>query len=515
MKWGKHMFKVKKINVDAGEYTVILNSNDAEEFGLRSMDRVKVSSKKHSLTAIIELSDSILKPGEIGLLTRAFESLQEAEGGSVKVLPATRPTSIEYIKKKMNDQELTYDEIFRIVKDIVNRNLSDIELAAYVSAVYTRGMSLRETKDLTIAMIETGDTIEIDADKIYDFHSIGGVPGNKVTLLVVPIIAAAGLIIPKTSSRAISSPCGTADIFEVLAKVSFSTEEIKHIAETVGGTIAWGGGVHIAPADDLIIRAEYPLAIDPYSQVIASVMAKKKAAGVNRLILDIPVGTNAKVESFDLAKKYSRDFITIGDELGMRVECAITYGGQPVGRGVGPILEAREALMALENKKVPNSLLEKSISLAGMILEMDDVPSGTGRQKARDILCSGKALEKMKEIIEAQGGDPKVTSDSLKVGKYSQVVNSDRDGYVDSINNKSIVKVARTAGAPKSKGAGIMIHKKRGMKVDQDEPIYTVYADSQLKLNQALKTAKKLRPIVIEGMVLETIGSHKNMLMLD
>jgi AMP phosphorylase len=509
------MFKIKRIDVEAGEYTVILNSADAYEMGVRSLDRIKISSKRHSITAIVELSETILKPKEIGLLTKAFNDLHEEEGTEVSLSPASRPTSIEHIKKKMDDNELTDKEIQRIVRDIVDHNLSDIELAAYVSAVYTRGMNLREIKDLTMAMIDTGDTIAFETERIFDFHSIGGVPGNKVTLLIVPMVAAAGYIIPKTSSRAISSPCGTADIFEVLANVSLSSEEIKHIAETIGGTIAWGGAVNIAPADDLIIRAEYPLTLDPYSQVIASVMAKKRAASVSRLVLDIPVGPHAKVESFDLAKKYARDFISIGEELDMRVECAVTYGGQPVGRAVGPLLEAREALAALENKKVPSSVLEKSISIAGMILEMGEVPPGMGRERAKDILVSGKALKKFKEIIEAQGGNPDITSETIEIGKYNFEVKSDCDGYVDSINNKSIVKIARAAGAPKGKGAGIMIHKKRGMKVDKNEPIYTVYSDSQVKLDVAVKLSNKLRPIEIEGMVLEKIRNPDKIIDLN
>jgi AMP phosphorylase len=504
------MFTIKRIDVDAGEYTVILNSTDAYEMGIRSLDRVKISSKKHSITAIVELSETILKSREVGLLSKAFKDLHEEEDSEVEIIPASRPTSIEYIKKKMDGNELNKLEIHRIVKDIVERSLSDIELAAYVSAIYTRGMNLQEIKELTLAMIETGETIDFDFENIYDFHSVGGVPGNKVTLLIVPIVASAGYIIPKTSSRAISSPCGTADIFEVLANVSLSAEEIKHIAEKVGGTIAWGGAVNIAPADDLIIRAEYPLALDPYSQVIASVMAKKKAAKVNRLVLDIPVGPFTKVESFKLAKRYARDFISIGEELEMHVECAITYGGQPVGRAVGPLLEAREALSALENKKVPNSVLEKSISIAGMILEMGEIAKGTGREMARDLLTSGKALKKMKEIIEAQGGNPDISSDTIEIGKYNLKVLSDRDGYVDSINNKSVIKVARGAGAPKSKGAGILIHKKRGMKVDKDEPIYTVYADNKVKLDEAVKIGFKLRPIKIEGMVLEKIAESNS-----
>ena len=171
----ENMFTIKRIDVDAGEYTVILNSGDAYEMGVRSLDRVKISSKKHSITAIVELSDTILKPKEIGLLTKAFKDLHEDEDSPVEVVPAARPTSIEHIKKKMKGEALNSQEIQRIVNDIVERNLSDIELAAYVSAIYTRGMNLKEIKELTLAMIKTGDTIDFDLEKIYDFHSIGAI----------------------------------------------------------------------------------------------------------------------------------------------------------------------------------------------------------------------------------------------------------------------------------------------------------------------------------------------------
>lgn len=499
------MYKVKKINLCAGEFTVILHENDAMELGVRNLDRVRVVGPKSSITALVESTDSIVNQGEVGLLEKGFETLEIKEGGDVDVMPTTRPTSVDFIKKKMNGFELSQEEIRAIVRDIVDRNLSDVELAAYVTAVYIKSMNLREIADLTKAMVETGEIIEIDKKPVFDFHSIGGVPGNKVTLLVVPIVAAAGVTIPKTSSRAISSACGTADIFEVLANVTLKASEIKRITESVGGVIAWGGGVNIAPADDLIIRAEYPLAIDPYSQVIASVVAKKKAVGAEYFLLDIPIGPETKVTDEELAKRYARDFMDLGERLDMRVECAITYGGQPIGRAIGPALEAREAMMALEGKEVASSVIEKACGLAGILLEMGGFVHGSGKEYAKKIINDGKALEKMKEIIQAQGGKPDVTSQDIAIGKYKFDVITNNGGYIAEIRNHNLVKIARAAGAPNDKGAGIILKKKGGHKVEKGEILFTIFADNERKLEIAKSTAQRLPPITIEGMILEKI----------
>ncbi len=499
------MYKVKKIDLCAGEYTVILHEKDAKELGVLSLDRVRVVGQKNSITAIVETTDSIVGEKEVGLLEKGFNTLDIKEGEDIDIIPTTRPISVDFIKKKMNGLELSQEEIRAIVRDIVDRTLSDIELAAYVTSAYIIGMNLREVTDLTKAMVETGDIIEIDKKPVFDFHSIGGVPGNKVTLLVVPIVAAAGLIIPKTSSRAISSACGTADTFEVLANVTLKADEIKHITESVGGVIAWGGGVNIAPADDLIIRAEYPLAIDPYSQVIASVMAKKKAVGADYFLLDIPIGPETKVPNDELAKKYARDFMDLGERMDMRVECAITYGGQPIGRAIGPALEAREALMALEGKEVASSVMEKACGLAGILMEMGGIVHGSGKEYARKLIEDGKALEKMKEIIEAQKGDPEVTSDDIEVGKLNFDVMTKTGGYIADIRNHQLVKIARAAGAPYDKGAGIILRKKGGHKVEKDEVLFTIYSNNERKLENAKAAAQHLPPITIEGMILQKI----------
>ncbi len=501
------MYKVKRIDLCAGEFTVILHEKDAKELGVRNLDRVRVVGPKSSITAIVETTDSIVGEKEVGLLEIGFHTLKIKEGENVDVLPTTRPESVDFIKKKMNGLELSQEEIRAIVKDIVDRNLSDIELAAYVTSTYINGMNLREITDLTKAMVESGETIEIDRKPIFDFHSIGGVPGNKVTLLVVPIIAASGLSIPKTSSRAISSACGTADIFEVLANVTLKADEIKRITESIGGVIAWGGGVNIAPADDLIIRAEYPLAIDPYSQVIASVMAKKKAVGADYFLLDIPIGPETKVTNEELAKRYARDFMDLGERLNMRVECAITYGGQPIGKAIGPALEAQEALVALEGKEVASSVIEKACGLAGILLEMGGIVHSSGNEYAKKIIENGKALEKLKEIIQAQGGNPDITSADIEIGKFKHDIITNTGGYIADIRNHNLVKIVRAAGAPKDKGAGVVLKKKGGRKVEKGEVLFTIYTDNERKLKNAKLIAQQLPPVTIEGMILKKIPS--------
>ncbi len=501
--------KAKKIDIEAGENKVILNKKDAERMGLRSQSRVKVEFSGQSTVAIVELSETLVEEGEVGLLQRVAKKIDVDAGDDLTVVPSERPKSIEHIKEKLEGKELSEHAIDEIIQDITDRKLSDIELSAYVSGIYANGMTLKETKNLTIAMIKTGDKIEFDKHPIFDHHSIGGVPGNKITLLVVPIVAAAGLLIPKTSSRAISSAGGTADIFEVLTNVTLSISQIKSITEEIGGVIAWGGAVNVAPSDDLIIRAEYPLRIDPYAQVLASVLSKKKASGAEYLVMDIPVGPQTKVVNMEDARKYARDFVTLGEDIGINVRCAISYGGQPVGEGIGPAIEAREALAALEGKDVPNSLIEKSIELAGMVLEQGGLAEGRGRTQAKDILTSGAALDKFKEIIQHQGGDPDVTSDDVAIGKHHHEIHCNRDGYIGGIDNHCIIEIVRSAGAPYCKGAGIILNKKQGDQVDKDEVLYTIYSDNKNSLGEAIKMANHLKPISIEGMILEKHPSYR------
>jgi AMP phosphorylase len=496
------MLEVYPFDIEIGQYKVMLNIADARALGLNAGDRVRVRAKGAAVTAILDTTTQMVKQGQIGIFTEAHRELKDAK--NVDILPAPRPASLCYIKMMMDKQKLNEDQIKSIVRDIVDNHLSDIELSAYITSSYIHNMDSQETEWLTKAMIETGDKIHFDTHPVMDKHSIGGVPGNKVSLLVVPIVAAAGLLIPKTSSRAITGAGGTADLMEILAPVEFSAQEIKEITESVGGVIAWGGATNIAPADDKLIKAEYALSIDPYSQMLASIMAKKGAVGADAVVVDMPVGPGTKLATPEAGRSLAKDLIDLGERLGIRMECAMTFGGSPVGRTIGPALEVKEALTMLEGKGGPNSLKEKSLSLAGILLEMGGVAArGDGYRVAEEILSSGKAHKKMLEIIEAQGGNPQIKSEEIPIGEHREDVLSPSNGYVVAFFNKRIVEVARMAGAPADKNAGVIIHKKMGEQVKKDEPLLTLCSSSEWDLNSAAKDAKREMPIVVEGMLLE------------
>jgi AMP phosphorylase len=501
------LLKAIKVPLRFGRMTVILNESDASELGVREGDRMRLRFRKNYVVATVQLTKEMVERGSIGLTDVVVKELDVLEGENVDVFPVQKPKSVDFIKKKIYGQKLTREEIYAIVNDIVRNALSDVELSAFVMGNQLRDMDADEIEWMTRAIMETGERLEFDRGVVVDKHSIGGVPGNKISLIIVPTVAAAGLLIPKTASRAITSASGTADTMEVLANVNLSVEEIKEITEKVGGVIAWGGATDISPADDKIIRVEYQLSIDPRPQLLASVMAKKGAIGARHVVIDIPVGEGAKIESMDKARMLANDFVELGRRLGLTVVCAMTYGGQPIGRTVGPALEAREALMAMEKREGPSSLLEKALGIAGILFEMTGVATN-GYVYAKNIFESGKTLEKFREIIEAQSGDPGVKAEDILVGDKKYTLKSNVEGAVVAVNNKVIMKVARTAGAPKDKGAGVYVHKKRGEIVKAGDPLITIYAEKEWKLDNAIEIARQETPIVVSGMVLEVYGGR-------
>ncbi|MHA1753896.1 MAG: AMP phosphorylase [Candidatus Odinarchaeia archaeon] len=499
--------KVKELDIECDSNLVVLNKTDIKELKIELGTRILVRSKNKNVLTSFSGTTSLIAKREIGVTKKLIERLGITEGDTVEVLIGKKPNSFKFIRKKILGESLNQMEMTEIIKDIVANNLTLTELTAFVLTQYFRDLQVDEIEYLTKAMAETGITIDFD-EPVYDKHSIGGVPGNKVSLLIVPIIASTGLLIPKTSSRAITSPAGTADTFEVLAPVEFSAEEIKEIVKKVRGCLVWGGTLNIAPADDILIdKVEYPLKIDPQSQMLASILSKKYAVGVDNLVLDVPIGKGAKVKNKEEAMTLSRRFVELGERLNMRIEVGLTYGDQPIGHALGPALEAKEALEALNGKKTSTSLIEKSTSLAGILLEMaGKAPRGAGQALAMEILNSGKALSKMKEIIENQGGDPNIKPEDIPLGEYSEVIKAPISGYIVEVSNKVLNAVAHAAGAPEDKGAGLVIYKKRGGYVKKNEPILKIYAERSTKLDEALLLAHKLNPLTIEGMLLKRIS---------
>jgi AMP phosphorylase len=497
--------RAKIIDIDTGGvHKILLNSTDVGRLAIFPGERVLLRYRQDETVAIAESTQDLVEAGDVGILREVQRELGVSTDKRVEVTGDVRPTSIRAIRKKMDGRALSQEEMKAIVADLVTGRLADIDVAAFITAEQIVGLSLEETVYLARSIAEAGEKLTL-GDQVFDKHSIGGVPGNKVSLLVVPIAAAAGLLIPKTSSRAITSASGTADTMEVLAQVEFSSAELQRIVRKVGASIVWGGALNLAPADDLFIRVEHPLLVDPRPQMIASIMAKKLSTGVQHLVLDLPTGEGCKVTTMEEARKLSHDFIHVGTELGINVHCAITYGSQPVGHTIGPALEAREALEALMGRG-PASLIEKSTGLAGLLLEMSGrAPRGGGRQLAKELLASGKALEKMRQIIEAQNGNSKVEPKDVPVGEYKHDVLAPSDGYVATLQNRALVRMARAAGAPKFPGSGIYLHAKIGTRVKKDDPVVTIYSESEGKLSDAIQIAQTVMPFTVEGMILQSL----------
>ncbi len=494
--------KVKDVDIATGwPLVAVLNEIDALKLDLHHGDRIKIKKEKKRVIAIIDISESkkTVPSGQIGLYEEVLTKLNAKSGNFVDVSLVEKPASIQYIKKKLKGKELSYEEFYQIIDDIIKNKLSEIEITYFVSACYTKGLDLDETVSLTKAMVNTGEILKLAKYPVMDKHCIGGVAGNRTTMIVVPIIAAAGLTIPKTSSRSITSPAGTADTMEVLCNVCFSIKEIKNIVRKTNACLVWGGSVNLAPADDKIIRIEHPVSLDPDGQLLASILAKKKSVSATHLLVDIPVGKGAKIKSRKKAFHLKRLFEAISKKLGIKIMVVITGGSQPIGNGIGPALEARDVIWVFENDlRQPLDLREKSVKMAGLLLEIGGkAKKGAGAKKALKILESGSAYRKMMEIIKAQGGK-KIKAEDINIGKFAYNFRAKKSGVITHIDNKSISKIARAAGAPLDKGAGIYLHKHVKEHIKRNEKIFTIHAKNRQKLSYAVNVLKKTDGIIIK-----------------
>ncbi len=381
--------------------------------------------------------------------------------------------------------------------EIANRKLGPVLTTYFAAAGFKEGFDDSELYYLTKAMAETGDKLHFTG-VVADKHSTGGVSGTRTTMILVPIVAAAGIKIPKNSSRAITSPSGTADTMEALAPVTFSPRQIEKIVHKVGGCIVWGGHLGLAPADDIIIQVEEPLAFESFDKIIISIMAKKLASGATHVVIDIPVGPTVKIKHFSDAELISKKFLFLAKRLNMKMVIDVNHTLEPAGRGVGPVLEARDVLRVLEQRKNrPLALERKALRLSGKLLDLcfADIKGkkpGTGEEVASEILSSGQALTKMREIIQEQGGDGQVASDKLSLAKFKAEVLSPKRGRIVQLDNHQITVVCRILGSPDDKKVGIFFEKRLEEKVDKDDILFIMYSGDKWRLKEAQETLKNL-----------------------
>ncbi len=488
------------LNITAGGKRIaILDDEIAGLLGLHSSDRLRLTYGGKELIALVNVATDF-PHDRIWVYLEIAQALGIKDGDKIEVQLAPMPESLNNVRAKLRGERLREHEIVTIVKDVVEQHLSDIEISAFLTALKIYDLSMSENEALSRAMVDTGKTLDFGTSPILDKHSIGGIPGDKTSMVVVPIIAAAGYTIPKTSSRAITSPAGTADRVETLCPVNLNISEIKSVVKKTNACLVWGGALELAPADDLFIQVEYPLGIDPL--LLPSIMSKKKAIGATHIVIDIPTGSGAKIKTMSEAYTLAADFVDLGKRLGMSVQCAMTSGEQPLGFGIGAALEAREALCTLMGNG-PQDVKEKALSLAGILFEMVGEPNG--RSKAEQILTSGKAEQKLRDIIDAQGGNSHIKPEDIPIGPERVEVRTKKKGRLLWINTDGIVQVARAAGAPKEKGAGIILKTKIGDEIAKGAVLFEIYAERSSKLTTALKLAEHLEPIVLSRKTEERI----------
>lgn len=484
--------KARRLGIDTHHETVVFMRSDCHVCraeGFSALNRVRLNSSERSIIATLNVvHGDLLEAGEIGLSEASWQRLDVNAGERIEVSHARPLDSFSFVRAKIFGGDFTADRLQEIMSDITAGRYSDVHLSSFVTACTSEHLNTEEIIALTDAMVKAGDRLAWDYPRVMDKHCVGGLPGNRTTPIVVAIVAAAGLVMPKTSSRAITSPAGTADTMEVLAPVDLTLEQMRKVVDQEGGCIVWGGAVSLSPADDILIRVERALELDSEAQLIASVLSKKIAAGSSHVLIDIPVGPTAKVRDQASAIRLSSSLNLVGEALGIKVQSIFTDGHQPIGYGIGPSLEAVDVLNVLQNKKAGSSMLrDRALDLAGAILEManpqlsESKSSQTGRGKAKELLESGQAWQKFQAICEAQGGMREPA-----LAKYTHEVVSGAIGHVEHINNRYLSRLAKLAGAPVDKAAGIEMHVRMGKRVEVGEPLFTIHAESPGELGYAM-----------------------------
>jgi thymidine phosphorylase len=471
--------------------------------GFRPLDRVRVMQADAAGTTAREITgvlnfcrDGLVGPGEIGLSDVAGRDLGLPEGALVRATLSPAPPSVDLVRGKLHERRLDQAAFETILTDVTRHRYSKVELSMFVLGCALLPLDRDELIAYTRAMIATGSSLELGPPPIADKHCIGGVPGNRTTLIVVPILTALGLTVPKTSSRAITSPAGTADTMAMLAEVALPPARLAEVIRAARGCIAWGGALDLAPADDILITVERPMELDTEVQMVASILAKKKTVGATHVLIDVPVGPTAKVRTAEAAARLIDLFHVVAEAIGLRLDVIVTEARGPIGWGIGPRLEALDVLAVLRREPTaPLDLREKSLYLAARLLEMTGrvAPAG-GYRAAQQALDSGGALRAFERIVAAQGARPLPLPAALH-----DVVTASADGRVREIDCWHMARVAKCAGAPAHAAAGVRLLRTVGDVVTRGEPLFEIHAQSETHLGFARAYATEHAELVRFG----------------
>ncbi len=489
--------KVRDLGIDAYRENIIFMRADCHvclSEGFTVLTRLVVHNHERSIIATLNvLHSELLQHGETALSLEAMKELGIREGEYVTVSHLKPVESLAKVRAKMYGQTLNENDFSEIISDVAASKYSNIELAAFVSACAGDNLNVEEITGLTKAMVATGTKLNWNNKIIADKHCVGGLPGNRTTPIVVAIVAAAGIVIPKTSSRAITSPAGTADTMEVFTNVELSLERMKKVVSKHNGCLAWGGSVRLSPADDILISVEKALDVDNEGQMIASVLSKKAAAGSTHVLIDMPVGDTAKVRNAQDALRLQYYFGSVAQSIGLQTKVLITDGSQPVGKGIGPALEAMDVMAVLRNEKdAPADLRERALTIAANTLKLcGNFSDGDALAKAQKLLNDGTAYKKFEAICHAQGRFTEPVA-----GKFVHDVLCEHEGKVTCIDNRRLARIAKLAGAPQDKKAGVKFHAPLNTNAQKEQPLFSIYADSKGGLQYAVEYMQSQNNII-------------------
>ena len=492
------MFRLKPLAIDTlSEHVIFIHEETvlAGNLGFRPLDRVRVveaqpaagGAPRQVIGVLNFCRNGLVAADEIGLSEDATHDLGLSAGTLVHATQSPAPASVDLVRAKLQGRRLDETAFRAILGDVTERRYSKVELSMFVLACALRTLDTDEIVAYTRAMIGSGAApLDFGPGPIADKHCIGGVPGNRTTMVVVPILAALGLTVPKTSSRAITSPAGTADTMATLAEVSLEPSRLYEVVRSAGACIAWGGALGLAPADDILITVERPMELDTEAQMVASILAKKRTVGATHVLIDIPVGPTAKVRSWHEATALRELFGVVAEAIDLHVEVIITETRGPVGRGIGPRLEALDVLAVLRrDADAPPDLREKSLYLAARLLEMTGaVAASAGYRTAQQTLDSGAAQEAFERIVATQGA-----RQLPPPAPFQQVVAAPADGRIRHIDCWQIARVAKCAGAPANPVAGVRLRRTVGDVVARGEPLFEIHAQSEAQLAFAVSYA--------------------------
>ncbi len=489
--------KTKIIDIHEGEnLEVLINEQDAREEGITSMDKVSLVYDNKEFVFDVSLSSHFVQRWEVGIFEDIREKYEIPAGQFVTVsFTKNSSESLDALKKWLTGKRLNKQEILAIMKDISNNRFTDI-LTTYFSAMgFFFPSQDEDLYRMAEAMAKTWEMLHFPGI-VADKHCMGGVPGNETTMIMIPLLTSLGIKMPKTFSKAITTPAATGECVSVLMDISFSKKEIEALVKKNNCCLVRGGGLDLAPADEKLIKVAYPLSMQSYSRTIVSIMAKKYAMGINHSLIDIPVGPTAKVPDMKTAKWLKKKYEYVGKKLGMKVHVEMTPALEPIGAGVGAVLQVREVLRVLQqHEKRPMDLEKKAVYLASKIIELVGMAKGKEAEKlAYGQLISGKARAMMQKIIGAQHGDPKVLSETLKLAKIQKNIVAEKSGTVKNIDMKIVNVATRTLGSPLDLQAWLYLHKKLGDSVKKGEVMYTMYAndESKIRLTKEFLDEKKM-----------------------